>query len=234
MVTDDGSDDTSASPRLVVVGLARSWGGQLSPSALSFEAGAGITAILGPNGAGKTSLLRMLASSLAPTRGTASLDGVSLNLGSSATRRGVCFVPHEPPFWPHLSVRENLVLMARLAGVDSGDASARVAAALGLWGISHAQAEGRLSTLSRGWRQRASLARVDAVQAPRLVLLDEPTTGLDRDGRALLESAMSRWSKAAITLVATHELDWISARAGALVDLALPSAVSSTGAMQWA
>lgn len=222
--------------------VTRSWGHTAAPNRLSLTVvGPGITGLWGENGSGKTTLLRMLAQTVRPTEGTIEVDGCAIDQLGTSFRSVTAYAPHEPPAYAHRSVRQNLEFFARLSGVDDS----RVGWALDAWELDHDRASRSVHELSRGWRQRYGLARADLAASARLVLLDEPTTGLDANGRRLLDLALDRWASSALVLVATHERDWIVAKSDSVVDLdecstghdrCMVSATSTTqsGGAKWA
>lgn len=163
--------------------------------------------ILGGNGAGKTTLLQVLATAKEPTAGTVRLLGLDVRENQAVLRSVVGFVGHRGFLYPDLTSRENLRLYASLYGVP--DAAARVEALLGRVGLWR-QRDQRVRTFSRGMAQRAELARA-LVHDPALLFLDEPDTGLDAPGLALLEEIVrdGRIDGAPRTIVlTTHRASW--------------------------
>ena len=184
-------------------GLVRSFGGRRAVDSVSFTLQAGdCLALFGPNGAGKTTLLRLLAGLLAPGQGTVHVNGNSLKEGAAA-RAQVGLVSHASMLYGALTVRENVELAARLFGVAAPSAAAR--AALALMRVDD-RADALARTLSRGLQQRVSIARA-MVHSPRLLLCDEPYTGLDDAGSAALtEVLIERREAGAALLLVTHNL----------------------------
>ena len=184
-------------------GLVRSFGGRLVVDRVSFTLNAGdCLALFGPNGAGKTTLLRLIAGLLAPGQGSVHVNGVSLKQGAEA-RAQVGLVSHASMLYGALTVRENVELTARLYGLP--DPSRAAYDALALMRVED-RADAPARTLSRGLQQRVSIARA-MVHAPRLLLCDEPYTGLDDSGSAALTEVLTERREAgAALLLVTHNL----------------------------
>ena len=191
--------------RLTARGLSRHYGRQRALSRVSLDAGAGeIIGLLGPNGAGKSTLLGVLATLIAPSRGTILYGDRSARELGAALRGRLGYLSHELQIYPELTAAENLEFFARLYG-DTRPAD-RVAAALGQARLTE-RAQDRVGGFSRGMRQRLALERA-LLHEPRLVLLDEPFTGLDERSVGDFVARL-RGLRAAgrIVLLATHDLD---------------------------
>ena len=193
----------SPPPILEADGLTRLYGRRRALDNVSLALGAGeCLALFGPNGAGKTTLLRILAGLLRPTRGSARILGEPVR-GDAAARAQVGLISHQSLLYAALTVRENLRFTARLHGLrDPAEAIARVLDHLRL----RERADQPVRALSRGLQQRVSIARA-LVHDPRVVLLDEPYTGLDEAGAAALTELLVELKQhgAAMVLV-THNL----------------------------
>jgi len=136
-----------------------------------------IYGLLGPNGAGKTTTLRMLATILAPTSGTAVIDGVDVAQDPLEVRRRIGFLSASTGLYPRLTAREMLEYFGRLHGMPADQLEARIEELLDIFDIRPFQ-DGRCQGLSSGQRQRVSIARA-VLHDPPVLILDEPTTGLD-------------------------------------------------------
>jgi heme exporter protein A len=184
-------------------GLVRVFGGRRAVDGVNFSLGAGeCLALFGPNGAGKTTLLRLLAGLLAPTAGECRVNGVALRSGASA-RAQVGLVSHASMLYGALSARENIEFTARLFGLaEPSVAAERALRAMRVLD----RADAPVRALSRGLQQRVSIARA-IVHEPRLLLCDEPYTGLDEAGSAALTVALAeRRAAGASLLLVTHNL----------------------------
>jgi heme exporter protein A len=162
-------------------------------------------ALLGANGSGKSTALRIVAGLARPTAGEALIDGVASVDLAPAVRGRIGYVAHRSLCYRGLTAAENLDLLARLARVDL----ARVPAALEEVGLAD-RAGDRIDGFSRGMMQRLALARVPLLQ-PSLLLLDEPTTGLDSEGLEVLDRILAATS--ATVLVATHDEEFAARHA---------------------
>jgi ABC-2 type transport system ATP-binding protein len=181
-------------------------------------------ALVGPNGAGKTSLMRAIGGRLALDRGAIEIDGQPAATARRAGRIGM--VPQALALYPHLTVRENLAVLGRLAGVAGGDVAGRVDAALAWTGLAD-RAASPVQTLSGGMQRRVHLVAATLHQ-PALVLLDEPTVGVDAASRERLhESLRSLRDRGAGMLLATHDLDEAATMCDAVVVLAAGRVVAA-------
>ncbi len=174
-------------PALCLVGLRRDYGERTALEGIGLELARGETlVVLGPNGAGKTTLLRILATLLRPSGGAATVLGCSLPSEAWKLRGRIGYLGHEPLLYRDLSGRENLRFQARLHGVDRGAAERRVGDLLAAVGMER-RADERVAELSAGMRQRLSICRC-VLHEPELLLLDEPDSNLDAEGRELAKA----------------------------------------------
>jgi heme exporter protein A len=167
-----------------------------------------IVALLGPNGSGKTTLLRLLAGLSRPTAGSLTVGGWSLPQETAHVRAQLGLVGHQPLLYDDLTAEENLRFFARLYNLDRP--AERVAAALERVGLARRSRE-LLRTFSRGMQQRLGIARA-TLHEPAVLLLDEPYTGLDVSGVAMLDGILREWKVAGRSvIVASHDLEYAAA-----------------------
>jgi heme exporter protein A len=187
-----------------LVDVSRHFGRRRAVSHVSLDARAGdIIGLLGPNGAGKSTLIGMLATLVAPTSGAVTYGGQPARALGASLRGSIGLLAHELYLYPELTARQNLEFFASLYGLDVGKA---VPAALESAGLAD-RADDEVAGFSRGMRQRLALERA-LLHHPRLVLMDEPFTGLDDTATATVRSRLQALTTAgAIVVLATHDLD---------------------------
>jgi heme exporter protein A len=169
---------------LVSRDLRRDYGDRPALDGVGFELAAGESlVVLGPNGAGKTTLLRVLATLLRPSGGEVQVLGCSLPDEAWKLRGRIGYLGHEPLLYRDLSGRENLRFQARLHGIERAATEARIEELLRAVGMER-RADQRAAELSAGMRQRLSICRC-VLHQPELLLLDEPDSNLDVEGREL-------------------------------------------------
>jgi ABC-2 type transport system ATP-binding protein len=194
-------------PAIETAGLGRDYGTTRALDSLQLTVARGaLVGLLGPNGAGKTTTMLVLATLLSPSRGTARVFGHDLVADRSAIRRGLGLVFQEPCIDGLLTVEENLLFAARLAGLGTKDARQAVADALHRTRLGERASQlGR--QLSGGWRRLADIARA-TVHRPTLLILDEPTVGLDPEHRDRMWRLLAdeRSARGTTILFSTHYL----------------------------
>ncbi|RLP87305.1 ATP-binding cassette domain-containing protein [Micromonospora sp. BL4] len=165
-----------------------------------------IFGFLGPNGAGKTTTLRMLATLIEPDGGEATIAGADLRKAPAEVRRRIGYVPQGGSTWDESTAREELVLHARMYGIGKADAQRRAARALDAFQLTE-YADRKCKTYSGGQRRRVEIA-LGIIHEPRIVFLDEPTTGLDPQSRAHMWDEIRRLRRDGMTVfITTHYLD---------------------------
>lgn len=190
---------------LTVDDVSRHFGRRRALSHITFRASrGGMLGLLGPNGAGKSTMLALLATLLRPSAGTIRYGTNDATTHGPRLRASIGVLGHDLYLYPELTARENLEFFAGLYGADDG--SGLAAAALDQAGLSD-RADDPVSSYSRGMRQRVALERA-LIHRPRLLLLDEPFTGLDdASGAALSQRLRSLREGGVMIVLATHDLD---------------------------
>ncbi len=198
-------DPIGAEPAIKLVGLRRVYGDRAALDGLDLEVGAGTSlVVLGPNGAGKTTLLRILATLLRPTGGEASVLGCKLPDETWKLRGKIGYLGHEPLLYRDLTGRENLRFHAKLHGIKGPEADARIEELLAAVNLSH-RGDERTYEFSAGMRQRLAICRC-VLHRPELLLLDEPDSNLDIEGREIAKSLIGP-GLGHTRVVVTHDPD---------------------------
>lgn len=190
--------------RVDLADVSRHFGRRRAVSHVTFSASRGdILGLLGPNGAGKSTLIGMLGTLVTPTSGAIRYGGQPIEHDGRAIRARIGLLAHELHLYPELTARQNLDFFARLYGLD---AATVVPAALASAGLTD-RADDPVGAFSRGMRQRLALER-SLLHQPRLLLLDEPFTGLDDSAVTIVTSRLQLVAeRGGIVIVATHDLD---------------------------
>ncbi|MEJ3742054.1 ATP-binding cassette domain-containing protein [Actinomycetes bacterium KLBMP 9797] len=165
-----------------------------------------IFGFLGPNGAGKTTTLRMLATLIEPDGGEASIAGADLRKSPGEVRRRIGYVAQGGSTWDEVSAREELVLHARMYGIGKAEAGRRAERALEAFQLTE-YADRKCKTYSGGQRRRVDIA-LGIIHEPKVLFLDEPTTGLDPQSRAHMWDEIRRLRGEGMTIfLTTHYLE---------------------------
>jgi ABC-type multidrug transport system ATPase subunit len=162
----------------------------------------GILGLLGPNGAGKSTLMRMLATVTKPTSGTIRLTGSDVGKSPDALRRTLGYLPQDFGIYPHLSAIEFLEYIGALKGIPRRALPARIETLLDLLNLTHAGSRA-LGGFSGGMRQRVGIAQA-LLNEPRLLIVDEPTAGLDPEERVRLRTLLRDMAGDRIIIFSTH------------------------------
>ena len=190
--------------------LSKHYGSLIAVDQLSFEVGAGeVLGFLGPNGAGKSTTMKLLTGFLAPTSGTALINGHDIVDDSLAARRCIGYLPEGAPSYGEMSVRAFLQFVARARGFTGRDAVAAAEAAierLNLDGVT----EQPIETLSKGFKRRVGLAQ-SILHDPQVLIMDEPTDGLDPNQKHEVRRLIRDMSKDKIIVISTHLLEEVHA-----------------------
>ncbi len=168
-----------------------------------------VVGLLGPNGAGKTTTLRMLTGCLAPDAGTVSIDGHDMVNAPVRAKTLLGYLPEVPPLHAELTVAEYLRFAARLHGVERSQIKTAIARAVQSCGLEQVQAQ-VIGSMSKGFRQRVGLAQA-IIHAPPLIVLDEPTDGLDPNQMRQIRLLIRELARDHAILLSSHMLSEIQA-----------------------
>ncbi len=188
-----------------VANLTKRYAGRTAVSDISFTVARGeIVGLLGPNGAGKSTTMRILSCFLPATSGTARVAGFDIFNQSDEVRRRIGYMPENNPLYPDMRVREYLKFRARLKGLSRTRTRERVDVVMEQFGLTEVQKR-IVGQLSKGFRQRVGLAD-SLVHEPELIILDEPTIGLDPNQIRSVRQLIKSLAQTHTVLISTHIL----------------------------
>lgn len=185
---------------LTVDRVTKQYKNKIAVDRLSFTLETGVTGLLGANGAGKTTLLRMICGILAPDSGELSLDGIPVQ--DERYRDILGYLPQDFGFYPEFTGKDFLLYFSALKGLHKADAKQRTAELLELVGLADV-AKKKVRTYSGGMKQRLGIAQA-LLNRPRVLILDEPTAGLDPKERVRFRELIAELGKETIVLLSTH------------------------------
>ena len=168
-----------------------------------------IVGLLGPNGAGKTTIIKILTGYLQPDQGIVEVDGLDVLTQTQAAQARIGYLPENAPIYPELSVQAYLKLMADLRQIPAQEQRVRLSEAIHATGLADRLTQ-PIGQLSKGYRQRVGLAQA-ILHRPRLLILDEPTVGLDPTQIVEIRSLIRRLSEYSTILFSTHILTEVEA-----------------------
>ena len=204
-----GMTNSASEPTALIraQGLTKVFGARSAVAGIDFEVRDGeLFGFLGPNGAGKTTTMRMIAGVSPRTSGTLEIFGQDPDLHGSEIRGQIGVVHQQETLDMELTVRENLLIFGRFFGMERAAIATRADELLELFQLSD-RAKDQVEPLSGGMKRRLSIAR-SLIASPRILMLDEPTTGLDPQARHLLWDALQRLKRGGTTIVlTTHYMD---------------------------
>ncbi|MDR1470587.1 MAG: ATP-binding cassette domain-containing protein [Spirochaetaceae bacterium] len=190
--------------------LRKRYGDVEAVKGVSFSVGKEqVLGFLGPNGAGKTTIMKILTGYHYPTEGAAFVDGLSVQEESTAVKARIGYLPEGVPLYGELTVDEYLGFVADARHIDKGERAARIAQALDACGLASMRGR-RIETLSKGFRQRTGLAGA-IVHDPPILILDEPTTGLDPNQIIEIRTLIKELGKRKTVILSTHILQEVEA-----------------------
>lgn len=186
--------------KLSVDRVSKQYKNKLAVDRITFDLSEGVTGLLGANGAGKTTLMRMMTGILTPSSGEISADGVPVQ--SEEYRALLGYLPQDFGYYPEFSAKEFVQYIAALKGIEKKKAKEKTDALLNLVGLSDVAAK-KIKTFSGGMKQRVGIAQA-LVNDPKILILDEPTAGLDPKERVRFRNLIADIGKDTIVLFSTH------------------------------
>ena len=190
--------------------LCRHYGDFKAVDDVSFEIQPGeVVGLLGHNGAGKTTIMKMITGFLEPTSGSICVDELEVGKHTQAIQKRIGYLPENCPVWPEMTVIDYLEYQASLHGVSKANQSAAVAKAIRRTALQH-KATDSIQTLSRGLRQRVGVAQA-ILHDPDIIILDEPTNGLDPTQIHQMRELIAELSQSATVIISTHILQEVQA-----------------------
>lgn len=192
-----------------VQGLTKYYGDFRAVSQINFSASKGdIVGFLGPNGAGKTTTIRMLATYLPPSAGTAKVAGFDIQTEADEVRRRIGYLPENPPLYNEMTVEEYLKFVATIKGVPSKKLKASIEEAIAKTFLGDVRRK-LCGHISKGYRQRVGLAQA-IIHNPDVMILDEPTSGLDPKQIIEIRKLISSLAEEHTLILSTHILQEVS------------------------
>ena len=180
--------------------LTKQYKNKIAVDRMSFTLTAGVTGLLGSNGAGKTTLMRLLCGILVPTGGTVTWDG--MEVGTEEYRDILGYLPQEFGYYPEFTGRDFLLYMSAVKGIPKSEALRRTEELIGLVGLTPV-ARKKVRTYSGGMKQRLGIAQA-LLNDPQVLIMDEPTAGLDPQERIRFRDLIAGLGKDRIVLLSTH------------------------------
>jgi ABC-2 type transport system ATP-binding protein len=195
---------------ITVTDLSKSYGSIRALQGVSFHVDAGeIIGLLGPNGAGKTTMMKILTGYLQPSGGTVEVDGLDVLTQALQVQQRIGYLPETAPLYPELSVQESLKMIADLRQIPEDEQPARLSRAIRATGLEDHLTR-PIGQLSKGYRQRVGLAQA-IMHMPRLLILDEPTIGLDPTQIVEVRNLIRSLAGNSTVLLSTHILSEVEA-----------------------
>lgn len=197
-------------------GLTRYYGGKPGVVDVTFDTGGyGLVGLLGPNGAGKSTVMKLITTVMAPTSGNITVAGVDVVARPEEARRHIGYMPEVPPLYPDMTVYSYLVFVARIRGTKRSSESSHVGEIMERTGVANMK-DRLLKNLSKGYRQRVGLAQA-LIGYPEILVLDEPTAGLDPQQIASVRSLLTDLSESHSIILSSHILSEISMVCGKVI-----------------
>lgn len=186
--------------KLVVDRLTKQYKNKIAVDRISAEFGSGVYGLLGANGAGKTTFMRMVCGILEPTSGTVSFDGI--DVGDEEYRAVLGYLPQDFGYYPNFTAWDFLMYMSALKGFDKRSAKSRIQELLEFVSLSEVSKK-KIKTYSGGMKQRLGIAQA-LINSPKILVMDEPTAGLDPKERVRFRNVIEGLGKESIVILSTH------------------------------
>lgn len=187
---------------LTINKLTRQFGSKTAVNQLSMSLTPGVYGLLGANGAGKTTLMRMICGVLNPTSGSISLDGHSIQSLDANYLTMLGYLPQDFGYYPDFTAKEFMYYIAALKGIDEKKAKTKIDTLLDMVSLSDVQNK-KIRTFSGGMKQRLGIAQA-VINDPEILVLDEPTAGLDPKERVRFRNLISDFSTDKVVILSTH------------------------------
>ena len=200
---------------LILDGLTKTFSSFPAVNNLSYTMDTGVYGLLGVNGAGKTTLMRMLCTLLTPASGTITWDGQDIFSLGSAYRNLLGYLPQDFGYYPDFSVQDYLLYIASIKGLRPATARQRMQSLLEQVGLTQVRRQ-KMKKLSGGMKRRAGIAQA-MLNDPKILILDEPTAGLDPKERIRFRNLISELAENRLVLLSTHIVSDVETIAGQIV-----------------
>lgn len=201
--------------RLTLENISKLYGDTIALEHINLTLEHGIYGLLGPNGAGKTTLMRVMADLLVPSTGRVLLDGQDISVMGAAFRKKLGYLPQDFGVYPNFTAEQFLLYIARLKGLSKFEAKQQTDKLLRLVGLED-KSRKKLKGFSGGQRQRVGIAQA-LLGDPEILILDEPTAGLDPEERIRFRGIISNLSQQKIVLLSTHIVSDLEAVANEVI-----------------
>jgi len=195
---------------IVIENLTKTYHGQKAVNNISFEIKTGeIVGFLGPNGAGKSTTMKMITCFMSPTSGEVKLDGLSIAAAPEAIKKRIGYLPENNPLYTDMPIVEYLRFTAEIQGVEKSKIPGRIAEMIQMCGLD-VEKHKKINELSKGYRQRVGLAQA-MIHDPDILILDEPTTGLDPNQIIEIRKLIKKLGKEKTVILSSHILSEVEA-----------------------
>lgn len=200
---------------LVLENVSKLYGDTVALDRTSFTLNCGIYGLLGPNGAGKTTLMRIMTDLLVPSTGRVLLDGQDISALGGEFRKRLGYLPQDFGVYPNFTAEQFLLYIGRLKGLSKFEAKRQTDELLHLMGLEEKHKK-KLESFSGGERQRMGIAQA-LLGSPDILILDEPTAGLDPEERIRFRGILSGLSRQRLVLLSTHIVSDLEAAASEII-----------------